>query len=150
MAETVWAREILAQECGGTFEALWEGVIAATNKLRVVAAFDVGEVVLGRWPAAETLSQGIQVRKPAGPDQVLAGSGWRDWVRGFESVGWELAQLEVRHNRFETDEARRPQRSVFYCCAHLSQASHAQRAIIEGDLVVDWESAPAEGRLAVV
>src|SRR5437762_266452 len=50
--ETVWAREILAQECGRTIESLWDSLNAATNKLGLVAAFPVGEMVLGKWKPA--------------------------------------------------------------------------------------------------
>src|SRR6266487_316799 len=42
--QTVWAKEMLAQECGRIFESLWDSLNAATNKLRVLASFPVGEV----------------------------------------------------------------------------------------------------------
>src|SRR6266702_6605118 len=45
--KTVWAKEILAEQCGQVFESLWDSLNAATNKLSVVATFSVGEVIVG-------------------------------------------------------------------------------------------------------
>src|SRR6266513_3403012 len=41
MNETVWSPEILAQECSRTFETLWDSINAATNKLDVLAQFQL-------------------------------------------------------------------------------------------------------------
>src|SRR6266853_568760 len=49
--KTVWAKEMLAQRCGRTFESLWDAVNAATNKLSLLAAFPVNEILLGSWGA---------------------------------------------------------------------------------------------------
>ena len=40
---TVWAKEILAEQCGQVFESLWDSLNAATNKLSVVATFSVAK-----------------------------------------------------------------------------------------------------------
>ena len=39
IAETVWAKELLAEDCGRTFESLWDSLNAASNKLEVAASF---------------------------------------------------------------------------------------------------------------
>jgi len=192
VAGTVWAKEVLAQECGKTFEALWERILVATNKLAVVAAFDPGEVILGRWAATDALDdpgrtvggdrdrgtgiqpgqgradptparpeprptdaaairpQGIAIYTSSGPGEVLRSGAWRDWVSQIAGHGWELTQVELRHNRFDTDDAGRPRQSVFYFAAHAIRPSPPTRAIIEGDLVVDWKSGPTHRRLATV
>jgi len=64
--ETVWAKEILAQECGRTFESLWDSLNAATNKLSLMASFPFGEIILGKWNQPKTLPHGIELREPAG------------------------------------------------------------------------------------
>ncbi|HXT41453.1 MAG TPA: hypothetical protein VN887_15715, partial [Candidatus Angelobacter sp.] len=43
MDQTVWAKEREAEECGRTFESLWDALNAATNKLELIAAFPVDE-----------------------------------------------------------------------------------------------------------
>jgi hypothetical protein len=90
--------------------------------------------------------RGIRVCTSSGPGEVLKPGAWRTWMDKPVATGWELEQIEFRHNRFETDEAGRPRKSLFYAAAHLSRPSHALRAIIEGDLVVDWKPGPAVGR----
>src|SRR6266498_338009 len=42
--KTVWAKEILAEQCGQVFESLWDSFNAASNKLNVVASFSLGEI----------------------------------------------------------------------------------------------------------
>src|SRR5215472_13251778 len=36
---TIWAKEILAQNCGRRFESLWDAINSSTNKLSLVAEF---------------------------------------------------------------------------------------------------------------
>lgn len=138
IAETVWAKELLAQDCGRTFETLWESLNAATNKLRVAADFAVGEIVLGQWNRLELLPHGIELREPAGSPSTLSAAGWRRLVEAFQRDGWQLTQTEFRHRRFETDDAGQPRQSHFYFSAHLTNSIRSERAIIEGDLAADW------------
>jgi len=149
VSDTVWAKEMLAQECGRTIESLWNSLNAATNKLALVASFPVGEIVLGRWPSLQTLPHGIELREPAdtGPtsaaiassgSRILSADEWRRFVEEFERAGWQLVQSEFRHNRFDTDEAGQPRQSRFQFSAHLIRAAGPERAVLEGDLIVDW------------
>jgi hypothetical protein len=136
--ETAWAKEMQAQECGRIIESLWDSINAATNKFAVVASFPLGEMVLGKWGPPRELPHGIELREPAGAGPVLSGTDWRGLVAGFQRGGWELAQTEFRHVRFDTDDAGQARRSHFYFSAHLIDVAHTNRAIVEGDLVVDW------------
>ncbi|MHB8521248.1 MAG: CRTAC1 family protein [Limisphaerales bacterium] len=136
--ETAWAREILAEHCGWTFESLWDSLNAATNKLELAASFPAGEIVLGKWGEPRALPHGIELRVSAGPGPAFSPGQWRNLVEESERAGWQLAQTEFRHNRFETDDAGQPRQSQFYFSAHLTNPARAERAILEGDLVVDW------------
>ncbi|HKS37799.1 MAG TPA: CRTAC1 family protein [Verrucomicrobiae bacterium] len=147
--ETLWAPEILAQECARTFESLWDSLNASTNKLILAASFPVGEIVLGKWNP-RWLPHGIELRESAGAGRVLSYDGWRRFVEEWESAGWQLTQMEFRHNRFETDEAGQPRQSRFYFSAHLTNAARPERAVLEGDLVVDWAAKPSGEELATV
>ncbi|MBI4659182.1 MAG: CRTAC1 family protein [Verrucomicrobia bacterium] len=150
VAETTWAKEMLAQQCGRTLESLWDSLNAATNKLRLAAGFPIGEIVLGQWDQPKVLSHGIEVKSPKGTGPVLSREQWRDFVEEVEHSGWQLEQTEFRHTRFETHATGQPRQSRFYFSAHLTHPLVADRAILEGDLVVDWApkasnaSAPAD------
>jgi len=136
--EGVWAKEILAQACGRTFDALWDSVNATTNKFAVLGAFDPGEVLLPQWSDPRALPHGIQMFEPSGPGPILSGSSWRQWLATFPKQGWQLDNLEFRHIRFDVDEKNQPARSTFYFAARLTNPSTPERAVIEGDLIVDW------------
>jgi hypothetical protein len=116
----------------------------------VAASFPVGQLVLGQWSAPEILPHGIESRKASGAGPTLSAEGWRRLAEGFERAGWELERTEFRHKRFETDEAGRPGRSHFYFSAHLTNPRRAGRAIVDGDLVVDWAAPRTNEQLAVV
>src|SRR5580765_884793 len=42
---TFWAKEILAQDCGRTFETFWNSLHASSNKLDLIAAFPLSEII---------------------------------------------------------------------------------------------------------
>ncbi len=133
-----WAKEMLAQSCGRTFEDLWDSLNAAGNKLSLIAAFPLGEIVTARWGPAQLLPHGIELRQGIGPGPAFSAGQWRQWVEQWEREGWQLENIEFRHNRFDTDKNSRPWRSHFFFSAHLCNPGHSQRASLDGDLVVDW------------
>lgn len=138
VAETVWAKELLAQDCGRTIEALWDALNASTNKLGVLASFPLSEVLLPAWRTPQRWAHGIILRAPAGAGTRLAAPQWQAFVEGVARSGWQLLQTEFRHVRFETDAAGQPGQSRFYFSAHLTNPARPERAILEGDLIVDW------------
>ncbi len=149
--QTVWAKEWLAERCGHVFERLWDAVNATTNKLETIAQFSVGSIAFPQFQPAEPIGHGIQLYAPASageantsqPGADLPPAAWREWLGARAREGWQLDQLEFRHNRFDLDASGRPSRSVFAFRALVTRAAPETRAALEGDLVVDW--APATG-----
>jgi len=138
VAETVWAKELLAEECGRVFEQLWDSLNAASNKLDLLAAFPVGELVPPRFGPLEVLPHGIGRYAAWGGAPAWSEREWRSFVAETQRAGWGLAQTELRHNAFDTDAAGRPRQSVIHCRAHFAKYAPAERAVLEGDLVVEW------------
>ena len=136
--KTVWAKEILAEECARVFESLWDSLNAATNKFSVLQSFQLGELVPGNFSPPQKLADGIELREPTGVGPQWSEPQWRQFLEQSQRAGWELAHIEFRHNRFDTDEAGRARQSHFYFSAHLTNAARAERAVLEGDLIVDW------------
>jgi hypothetical protein len=135
---TVWAKEILAERCGRTFEILWDALNAATNKLNVLANFQFEKVILPQWGPVQKLPHDIEFREGISPGATLPGTEWREWLRQFVTQGWQIENTEFRHNRFDTDTNGQPAQSLFYFSAHLTNSIHPNRAMLEGDLLVDW------------
>ncbi len=138
MNETVWGPEILAQECGRTFETLWDSINAATNKLEILARFPLRELLVPKWKQSKLLVHGIELIEPDGPRGALRIAAWKDFVAQFQSKGWQLEQIEFRHNQFDTNSSKSAKQSQFYFSAHLVNTNIPERAAIEGDLLVDW------------
>lgn len=148
--EGIWNQEILAQKCGRTFESLWDSVNRATNKLAALAGFPVGEILLGDWQSPKALPHGIEVREVVQTGRTVTMDQWRHWVQKFASDGWQLENLEFRHNRFEPDEQGEPKRSHFYFAARLNHTALQGRAVVEGNLIVDWATKPADAEFQPV
>lgn len=138
----VWAKEILAQECGQVFEALWDTVNAAPEKLEAVAGFRFREMTLPAWAPPRDLPHQMRIFEPRAAGPVLTRDQWVARLREFAQGGWRLDNLEFRHNRFDTDPQGQPLRSIFYFAARLTRATPPERAIVEGDLSVEWASEP--------
>lgn len=137
--ETIWAKEILAQQCGLKFEALWDSVNAASNKWDVLSEVSFRELVPPRLENPELLGRGIERWNPsAAAAEPWDHKAWKQFLNQLEANGWRIHQMEVRHNRFETDENGDPSQSVFYLSVHLTNATAHLRAELEGDLSVDW------------
>ncbi|HEX7861679.1 MAG TPA: VCBS repeat-containing protein [Verrucomicrobiae bacterium] len=174
VAETVWAKEMLAQECGATVERLWDEINGATEllgrmgkgelhgehrrthtegtergKLGVLAEFAVGEVQLGRWDGVEVLPQGIQVLKAVGAGTKLMGEEWLSFLSEKIGEGWVLEQIEFRHVRFDLDSANRPEKSGFYFAANLKNSREKLRVSLEGELEVEWGTKSERGEWGV-
>jgi len=136
--ETIWKQEVLAERCGAVFERLWESVNRATNKLGQLGLFTVREISWPEFDPPRTLAHGIRYLEPASRSTLKGADEWKQFIEAAQRSGWELVQIEIRHNQFTPDAAARPKESRFYCSAHLSNPQRPERAIIEGDLIVHW------------
>jgi len=142
---TVWATERLAQRCGRVFEDLWDYLHQATNKLAALAAFDAGSVVMPLFGRPTELPHGIRFFVPDETPRgtQLGGDEWKAWLAARVAGGWELDQVEFRHNQFVVDIAGRPSESRFGFRAHLTrrfgnEPANEVRAALEGQLRVVW------------
>jgi hypothetical protein len=118
---------------------LWDDVNAATNRLQALAALSVGQVTLGNWSILHRLRHGIELRESTGAGEVLSSVEWTKRLEAFDGAGWQLKELEFRHERFDTDSSGRPQVSGIYLAAHLTNPGREERVMLEGELRVWWK-----------
>lgn len=145
--ETLWKKEILAQQCGEKFEAIWDALNAASNKWEVLSAVSFQELLPPDLNASQSLGRGVELWKPSNAEARWDLRIWRRFLDKIEVNGWKIHQMEVRHTRFEVNENGSPGQSVFYLSAHLINPEMNLRAELEGDVLVDWTSvdyAPVE------
>src|SRR4249919_2525417 len=95
--QTIWLKEMEAQEYGRVFEDFWDALNAATNKWAVVEGLRFEEVVLGVWKKKESLPHAIEswmAEKMSGSTAVASHGRWREKVLNWKEAGWEIAQCE--------------------------------------------------------
>lgn len=152
-ARSVWAAEIDAQDFGRLVENFWDSINATSNRFDVVARLPLDRIVLGRRTKTGVPGHPIDIWRSIGPGPEYSAAEWRDRVQGWEGDGWRIQRVEFRHVRFDTNSVSMTPRSGIYFSAHLAHSTTAMRAILEGDLVVDWrpgttdEPVAAAGRI---
>src|SRR6266536_2246846 len=80
MSRTVWAKEMLAEDCGHVFEALWDALNDATNKFEVLHSFEVRELIPGKFKPPQQLAHGIQRLEPDGAAPPWSEGQWRQFL----------------------------------------------------------------------
>ena len=154
--QTVWKKEMEAEEYGRVFEDFWDALNAATNKWEVVAGLKVGEVLVGEWKIGEKLPHEIErwiQKKSESPHHAMAGQAVDSYqlFETWKAAGWQIMQCEFRHNAFDPQTNGIGARSRFFFSAHVTNAAPA-RAVVEGDFLVNWKvrgagQAPEIGRI---
>ena len=144
ISRTVWAPELLAEQAGEVFEALWDALNAASNKFAVLQAFPAGEVSLPVFERLPSPGHGIELFDSRVAAPSVAGAPWLQVLDRIQASGWELVQTEFRHIQFDTNSLGHPGSSVFYARADLVNGSRSGRATLEGHLLVEWGGEPAE------
>jgi hypothetical protein len=149
LVETVWKKELQAERCGYAFEELWDAGNAATNKLALAATLPLRELLPPNFDSVKKLAHQISRYQSGVAGPKWNNADWRGFLRDKQREGWELAQVEFRHNQFEMNERGQPSQSRFYFSAHLSNSQPNKRAIVEGDLIVHWETIASTGKPVV-
>jgi enediyne biosynthesis protein E4 len=142
--QTVWRKEMEAQEHGRIFEDLWDALNAATNKWPTLQRLNFSELNLGYRPTKEALPHAIErwlPDKTSGTRYLISYNQWREQLENWKGAGWGIMQCEFRHNAFDPQTNEAPAKSKFYFSAHLTNAAPA-RATIEGNLSVEWNLRP--------
>ncbi len=153
VVEHLWPEELQAERYGKILEQLWDALNQASNKLEVAASFPVGALVSPKLSTPQQLPHGIELFKSAEAGQLWGALDWSGFVQKAERNGWQLVQCEFRHLQFDANTGSKPAQSRYYFSAHLTNASLAQRAMIDGDLTVQWtniveaNNSPAIARL---
>jgi hypothetical protein len=79
VAETIWANELLAQQCGQRFERFWDALNRAPDKWAVVASFDFEELHPGTRAAPESLPHELNGTSQFPTPPGLRGTGKTGW-----------------------------------------------------------------------
>jgi len=137
----LWANERRAEQSGRVIEDLWDSLNHSTNKLRTLAEFPIGGITVANYPPPRALPHEIKLFTPAANPAEWSPSQWRQFLAQRGADGWQLAQIEFRHNAFDAATPGHPAHSSFYFAAGLLNSERHERAFLEGNLRVQWEGA---------
>src|ERR1041384_1981639 len=78
--QTIWRKEMEAQEYGRVLEDFWDALNAATNKWEVVERLPFEGIFLGEWKVKESLGHGIERWAPGKKLESPHVDSYRDWL----------------------------------------------------------------------
>jgi hypothetical protein len=138
---TVWRDETAALQHEAAFVGLRDALRRATNKVAVLAPFDLDEISLPA-PRSDTRLLGLGIREYPFDDtrrEWLPRRVWAETLARLHGLGWRIAQGERTHHRFA------PARSGHAATSELSFHLYgtrppAVRFIVEGTLAVEWDA----------
>jgi enediyne biosynthesis protein E4 len=133
---------LVAEKYGRAVEQLWDRLNASTNRFQLLASEPLGSVAVADYPEPIKLLNDILVFNP-GPTRKTQSLPilMQTWKQ------WELAQCEFRQIAFTNSS---PPASRFYFSAHLLNTAKEQRAILEGELTVQWEASAEQPRIGKI
>jgi hypothetical protein len=141
-AQKYFAPELIAEKHAALFERLWDALNATTNKFDILSAFEIPTLIYAKPSPPREIAHAIQIREPSTQKISLPNDAFRQKLAQKKSEGWRLVQCEFRHTAFAPDKKPFAE-STFYFSAHLENPAASERAILEGDLQVQWENADA-------
>jgi hypothetical protein len=145
---TVWKDEVVAQDYEAPFIELWDRLRAPVDKRAVLEAFAFELLRLGQAKAPRKLDHGMVEIEFSPGGQALDPRGWSSLLLSLEARGWELVQCEFHHSRFEPQRSR-PARSVVSFALHAANGRDTSRAIVKGDLSVEWQQVSKQDQNAL-
>jgi hypothetical protein len=140
VAQAVWPKELLAEQCGRVFEQFWDNLNGTSDKFTVLTAFPFGEILGPQFGPPRSLPHSIQLRVQSGGSPAWTPATWKTLMDDASRAGWQVAQTEFRQIEFDTDPAGRPAWSRYYFSAHLINPTAQDRAILEGEFRVTWQA----------
>ena len=137
--DSVWAKELLAQECGRTLETLWDRFNAAPRPERwtLLREWAPPAIKTGGFERAEPLPHGLLQQSSTGAVAHSA-DAWRARLRAWEREGFEVCELELRQRAFEVDAAGKPSTSTWSVRLDVVQPKQSLRSTISGEVTVGW------------
>ncbi len=137
--ETVWSKEVQAQQYEETFVKLWDLLRRSADKFAVFAQFPVDELVLGEPKQIEAHRLGITVTTYAGPGRTLDPGQRRAWLATLKQQGFQIVSTEWHHKKFDAP-AGAPARSTFGMTLYVQLPARQQRYLVSGDLEIEWNA----------
>lgn len=135
--ETVWAKEVKAQDYEEVFINLWNGLLKAPNQLEKLSEFPFGKILAGQPATPAPHAYGITV-SPLSKDPVEMDTAQiKALAAELQSKGIRLNMTEWHHKKFDTFEDGTASSTVSMTL-YFEKADEKKRWVVNGDLKVKW------------
>lgn len=135
--ESVWRKEVLAQEYEDTIIDLWDRLRNAEEKLPLLTTVPFEKIALPEVFGKERIKWGIGRQIFEEPSRIIQYEEWPEFVDGFRRAGYILEKTEWHHSAFDIDDAGTA-RSTFSVVLYLSRIDESKRYVVSGNLDIDW------------
>ena len=136
--QLIWGPEVLAQQYETRIVKLWDDLLKAQDKLKVLADLDFNSLQLAKHKDSEALQHQIARYTFSGNGSSWNTSQWQEFIAKAVSNKYILEQSEWHHSRFTPPQANNGARSVVSFELHVARETPAHRIIIKGQLDVLW------------
>lgn len=141
--ETVWNKEVIAQQYEMALVNLWDALLDQSrlpdgDELFVLQHLQFETITLGHAGEARRLDHGISISPlDANASQILP-TDWKILVGKARDDGYRLIQSEWHHAAFDIDEDGKAKSTIFMAL-YATNAIKQERCVIRGNLIVDWQ-----------
>ena len=101
--QTIWAKELQAQQHEQVFIKLWDELRTSENFVSVCERFLQGDIAMGTLSEPVNVGHAILRRHLENPTRRLGREEWLKLLRDWKEMGFRLEQSEWRHARFVTE-----------------------------------------------
>ncbi len=136
--QTVWGKEVLAQEYEQTFVALWDAMRAHGERQHEdLASFAFTSLAIRPFAETSAHSWGITVTAMAGAPATLDQTAWRDVVDKAVADGYRLEHCEWHHATFDLDPDGTA-RSTVSMKLFITHPVQHRRLVVHGVIKITW------------
>lgn len=138
---TLYANEVAAQRHEQAFVRLWDAMRGG-QPFDALKKFSFTRLLIGTskpLPATGLGVEGIMPVEFVPPLKPLTHADYTAMLDSLQAGGWQIAQSEWHHSRFEPATAQEPARSTVSFEIHALFRGSSQRVIAKGQLKVRWQ-----------
>ncbi|MFT5135533.1 MAG: hypothetical protein ACI8XV_000559 [Arenicella sp.] len=137
--QLIWGPEVLAQQYEARIVRLWDDLLKAQDKFKVLADLDFNSLRLAAHQNSEGLQHQIARYTFSGDGESWGAAQWKAFIAKAVSNNYVLEQSEWHHSGFTSPQANQGAQSEVSFELHIARGEPAHRVILKGVLDVSWK-----------
>ncbi len=137
--QLIWGPEVLAQQYETRIVKLWDDLLKAQEKFKVLESLDFNSIVLAKHQNSEALQHQIARYTFSGVGAKWNSKEWKSFIGQAIANNYVLEQSEWHHSRFTPPQANEGAKSEVSFELHVARKEPAHRVVFKGMLDVTWQ-----------